>query len=62
LIAFDETPSIYVNDLTGTITSKQIKAAYPLTECFDYISAVCLFVCRKLGDESSFFSVGVSTN
>jgi hypothetical protein len=62
LIALDETPSIDVNDLTGTITSKQVETAYPLTECFNHVSAICYFVVRELGDESCFLSIGISTD
>jgi hypothetical protein len=62
LITLDETPSIDINDLTGTITSKEIETANSLAECFDYVSAVCYFVVREFGDESRFLSIGISTD
>lgn len=62
LIAFDETPSVDVNDLTGALASEQVETAYALTEGFDDIFAVCLFICRELGDESGLFSICVSAN
>jgi len=62
LIAFDETPSVDIYYLTGALTSEQVETANPLTESFDNIFAVCLFICRELGDESGLFSVCISTD
>ena len=62
LIAFDETPSVDIYHLTGPFTSEQIETANPLTEGFDNVFAVRLFICRELGDESGLFPICVSAD
>jgi len=62
LIAFDETPSVDIYHLTGPFTSEQVETAYALTESLDDIFAVCLFICRELGDESGLFPICVSAD